>query len=158
VPTNCKSDPKIWKPSRVGYSKPITNTSSFEKMHQKSIHDYNFKPGALVPVRNSSTEMELNKKTKPRYFGPMVVVSRSQRAAYSLADLDGSVSKLHYAAFRIIPYYARSQASIPVTRVVELSDKKLKERLDEDDLIDLSPSMKDQSACGPDPDSDLDSD
>ncbi len=36
-----------------------------------------------------------------------------------VAELDRAISKLHYAAFQLIPYYAHSSSSIPVTHVME---------------------------------------
>ena len=109
----------------------------FVEAHQGRIIDYDFKPGALVLVRNSAVEMELNRKTKPRYFGPMVMVRHNQGSAYILAELDGSLSKLSYATFRVIPYHARSRTSVPVTRIVHLSDEELDrfaEAADDSDL------------------------
>ena len=94
----------------------------FERMHEKSLRDFDFKPGALVLVRNSSIETDLGRKSKPRYLGPMVVVRRTPNGSYRLAELDGAVSKLRFAAFRLIPYHARSRSSIPVTRLVERED------------------------------------
>ena len=91
-------------------------------MHEKSMHDYNFKPGALMLVRNSSIETDLGRKSKPRYLGPMVVVRRTPNGSYCLAELDGAVSKLRFAAFRLIPYHARSRSLIPVTRLIERED------------------------------------
>src|SRR6202045_192860 len=95
------------------------SVKQFIDAHRKSIIDYDFQPGSLVLIRNSAIEMELNRKTKPRFFGPMIVVRRTQYGAYILSELDGAVSKIHYAAFRIIPYYPRSQTSIPVTSIID---------------------------------------
>jgi hypothetical protein len=75
-----------------------------------------------VLVRNASADLELARKTKLRYFGPMVVVRRTRNGAYRLAELDGAVSKLRYAAFRLIPYFSRSRSSIPVTRIIDRED------------------------------------
>ena len=91
----------------------------FEKHYANTIHDYDFTPGALVLVRNSSLTMD---KMKPRYLGPMVVLRRTRNGAYRLGELDGTVSRLRYAAFRLIPYHARSRAFIPVTHVVDGDD------------------------------------
>lgn len=89
------------------------------KEHERAIVDYNFTPGSLVLVRNSRVELELNRKSKPRYFGPMVVVQRTAKGAYILCELDGSVSKLPYAAFRLLPYIPRSRASLPIFKIVD---------------------------------------
>ena len=104
----------------------------FTEAHQHKIVDFDFKPGSLVLVRNSTVEMELNRKTKPRFLGPMVVVRRNRGGAYILAELDGAVSKLAYAAFRVIPYYARSATSIPVTSIVQMTDEEIDGLVEED--------------------------
>ena len=85
----------------------------FEKTYPAWIQNYNFQPGALVLVRNSRIEMELDRKTKEKYGGPMVVVRRTPQGSYRLAELDGSVSKTSYAAFRLVPYHARSRIGVP---------------------------------------------
>jgi len=41
---------------------------------------------------------------------------------YCLAELDGAVSKLCYAAFRLLPYHTCSPSFIPVTHVVDRDD------------------------------------
>ena len=33
---------------------------------------------------------------------------------YILAELDGTVSKMHYAAFRVVPYLARERVTVPL--------------------------------------------
>ena len=70
-------------------------------------------------MRNAGADLELASKTKPRYFGPMVVIRRTRNGAYRLAELDGAVSRLRYAAFRLLPYFSRSRTSIPVTRILD---------------------------------------
>ena len=86
----------------------------FEKRHGSRIHDFDFKPGALVLVRNSRIEKTLNRKTKPRYYGPMVVVRKTIGTSYVIQELDGSESTLRVAGFRLIPYFPRTTTSIPV--------------------------------------------
>jgi hypothetical protein len=49
----------------------------------------------------------------------MVVVRRTPNGSYRLAELDGTVSKLRFAAFRLVPYHAHSRTLIPVTHLVE---------------------------------------
>jgi hypothetical protein len=97
----------------------FSSIRDFEKRFANTIHHYDFSPGSLVLVLNKKIESASNTKCKPRYFGPMLVVSRSQGGSYRLAELDGSVSKLKFAAFRIIPYHPRSPTSIEVTQFIK---------------------------------------
>jgi hypothetical protein len=97
----------------------FASVRQFEKQHARSIRDYNFEPGALVLVCNTGLDMD---KSKPRYYGPMVVLRRNRNGAYRLGELDGTISRLRFAAFRLIPYHARSQSFIPVTRILDGDD------------------------------------
>ncbi|KAJ8453582.1 hypothetical protein ONZ45_g19657 [Pleurotus djamor] len=91
----------------------IQSIEQFEKKFAANIHDYDFKPGALVLVRNSKLENDLSGNMKARYAGPMVVVRRTLGGAYVLSELDGAVSALRFGAFRVVPYYARSTYALP---------------------------------------------
>ena len=93
------------KKSRLG------SIAAWEKLHKSHIVDFHCTPGDLVLIRNKRVEMEMDRKTKPRYYGPMVVVSRGRNGAYTLGELDGSLSRNTYAAARIIPYYPRTHVS-----------------------------------------------
>lgn len=97
----------------------IASIKDFERCFARTIKDYSFPPGSLILVLNKKIEAASNAKCKPRYFGPMVVVSRSQGGSYQLAELDGSLSKLKFAAFRIIPYHAHSPTSLEVTQFID---------------------------------------
>ncbi|KAF8161291.1 hypothetical protein B0H34DRAFT_796100 [Crassisporium funariophilum] len=66
-------------------------------------------------VLNKKIEPDVGKKCRPRYFGPMVVAQRLRSGAYRLAEVNGALSKLKFAAFRLIPYRARSKNVIEVT-------------------------------------------
>jgi hypothetical protein len=113
----------------------LASVRQFERQYQNSIVAYDFKPGDLVLVRNSGLDSALGLKTKPRYFGPMIVIRRTRNGAYRLAELDGAVSKLRYAAFRLIPYFARSRSSIPIARVLDRDDlAEVLQDLDEPDM------------------------
>ena len=96
--------------------------AQFERRFANLIIDYDFEPGALMLVRNTRIETDLSRKTKPRYLGPLVVIHHTRNKAYILAELNGAVSKLPYAAFRLIPYHPRSKISIPVTTLVDAAD------------------------------------
>jgi hypothetical protein len=98
------------------------SVQQFKKQYQNTVKDHNFGPGSLVLVHNPGVDSELVNKTRPRYFGPMVVIRRTRNGAYHLAELDGAVSRLHYTAFRLIPYFSRSRTSIPVTCILDRGD------------------------------------
>src|SRR5258708_4915372 len=90
------------------------NLEQFEKRHGSRIIDFDFKPGALVLVRNTRIEESLNRKTKPRYLGPMVVVRKTPGTSYIVAELDGTQSELRVAGFRLIPYFPRDHTTLPI--------------------------------------------
>lgn len=46
----------------------------FEKEHSVTIYDLDFKAGSLVLVQNTVIEKSLNRKMRPRYLGPLVIV------------------------------------------------------------------------------------
>ena len=90
------------------------NLERFEKWYSSRIVDHNFRPGDLVLVRNTRIEESLNRKTKPRYLGPMVVVRRTAGSSYIIAELDGAQSELQVAGFRLVPYLLRTRTAIPI--------------------------------------------
>ncbi|KAI0037569.1 hypothetical protein FA95DRAFT_1467677, partial [Auriscalpium vulgare] len=110
------------------YATRLANAHRFEIEHAHTIKNYDFKRGILVLMRHTAIEKSLNRKMRPRYLGPLVVISRNCGGAYILAELDGSVLDRPIAAFRVIPYFARrepipidlSQVDIDTHRLREL--------------------------------------
>ena len=115
----------------------------FEKEHSASIKDFDFNLGDLVLIRNTAIEKALNRKMRARYLGPLIVISRNKGGAYIVAELDGSVFDRPIAAFRVIPYFARSTLDIPSL----------------EDLLDISKErlsqMKESTDIDPDGDEDI---
>ena len=104
----------------------------FEATHKNRLKDFNFDVGSLVLVHNSHYAADIGGKTKPRYLGPMVVLRQTIGSSYLLAELDGSVSRLRYAAFRLAPYHPRDHARMEVTTMTGMEDEEL-DRLAEDE-------------------------
>ena len=55
----------------------------------------------------------------------MVVLCQTIRGSYLLAEMDGAISKLRYAAFQVILQFPRLQIKIPVTDLTRLDNKGL---------------------------------
>src|ERR1700761_615296 len=97
---------QIWQSRKLA-------ASEFVRRFETSIRRYNILEGELVLVRNSAKEMDLGKKWKPRYLGPYVVVNKTENGTYVLAEMDGTISNLRFAARRVIPYYWRQNGDLP---------------------------------------------
>ena len=57
----------------------------------------------------------------------MIVIRRMLGGSYVLGELDGSLSKLRFAAFRLIPYLPRDVSSIPVTKLADMPSEELED-------------------------------
>ena len=125
------------------YRHRVEAARRFEEEYKKNIRDFNFKKGRLVLMRNTAIEKSLNRKMRPRYLGPLVVIARNKGGAYIVAELDGAVHDRPIAAFRLIPYLARTDPIQFSVDDLDLSADELK-RIEEDDesaddegLVDL---------------------
>ena len=109
------------------YATRVADVLRLEEQHRATVKDYDCKPNTLVLVRNTAIEKSLNRKMRARYLGPVVIVSRNRGGAYIVAELDGSVFDRLIAAFRVIPYFARTE-TIPVPReALDIDSVRLRE-------------------------------
>jgi len=113
----------------------IRRTLQLERDLQHKIEEFDLGPGSLVLVKNSAIEMSADRKMKPRYLGPMVVVRKLQGGAYILAELDGSVWQNRVAAFRVLPYLSRKKLDFnsEVKDLLDVSEEGLLELAAESD-------------------------
>ena len=108
------------------------NLERFEKHYTSCIINFDFKPGALVLVRNSRIEESLNHKTKPWYTGPVVVICKTPGTLYIVTELNGTQSQLHVAGFQLIPHFPCTQSLTPI-----ISNLRDNEDYTEDDPEDI---------------------
>ena len=124
------------------HSARIQAAIRFEEDYKHTIHDFDFKLGDLVLVRNTAIEKALNRKMRSRYLGPVIVLGRNKGGAYILSELDGTVFHRPVAAFRIIPYFPRKSIDLPpLNDLLDISRQRLQE-------------LKDSEASDPDEDED----
>lgn len=100
----------------------FTSVCNCESHFANTIHNYDFKQGDLIIVLNKKVEPASNAKCKARYFRPMVVILHSCNGLYSLAEVNGAISKLKHTVFCLIPYHACSPMSLDVTRFIDKKD------------------------------------
>ncbi|KAG7444372.1 uncharacterized protein BT62DRAFT_900015, partial [Guyanagaster necrorhizus] len=81
----------------------------------------NFKLSALVLVLNKKIKVNTNRKFCLHYLGLMVVVQCTQGGACYLAELDGTVLQLKFAAFWLVLYYVRLKNEFKVTEFMDMS-------------------------------------
>ncbi|KXN86462.1 hypothetical protein AN958_10065 [Leucoagaricus sp. SymC.cos] len=113
----------------------IQRTIHLEEEIKHKIMSNEVKPGDLVLVKNSSIEKSADRKMKPRYLGPMVVIQRYRGGAFLLAELDGSINKV--AAFRVVPYLAhtRIKFSARVQEALDATPEWLEKQRDADESL-----------------------
>lgn len=88
-----------------------------EKKSGASAINFDFKPGILVLVQNSKFDKILSDKTKPHYFGPMMVIKRTKGGSYVLGELNGALSKPWFATFLLLLYLPRNLKAVLVTKI-----------------------------------------
>ena len=126
------------------YGARLEAARRFERDHSAQIQEFNFKLGDLVLVRNTAIEKALNRKMRARYLGPLIIISRNKGGAYIVAELDGSVLDRPVAAFRVIPYFARSSITIPsLDDLLDISKDRLAQM---EDSTDIDPDDDEEAA------------
>ncbi|KNZ78242.1 hypothetical protein J132_01220 [Termitomyces sp. J132] len=85
-------------------------------------------------MRNTKIEVTHNKKMKPHYLGPLVVISRNHGSAYINCELDGSVLHRPIATFCLVPYFTREHITVP-SDAFDINTSRLRE-LEQTELID----------------------
>ena len=95
------------------YQARVKAAITFEKKQFHTIHDFDFKRNDLVLIQNTKIEYTLNKKMKPQYNGPFIVISRNHGGAYILCQLNGSVFHRLITAFQLLPYHAHDLIYLP---------------------------------------------
>jgi hypothetical protein len=116
----------------------------FERDHSAVIKDFNFKCGDLVLSRNTAIEKSLNRKMRPRYTGPLVVIARNKGGAYILCELDGSVLDRPVAAFRLVPYFARTTIALPAD-ILDIEQNRLRQMQESNSLGDDDEDLEEQT-------------
>jgi hypothetical protein len=99
----------------------------FEKEHSHTIQNFDFKLGDLVLLRNTAIEKALNRKMRPRYTGPLIVISHNKDGTYILAELDGSLFDCPVATFQVIYFVRKSIALPPLNDLLDVSLAHLRE-------------------------------
>jgi len=105
----------------------LKRLKAYERDFKAVIKDYKFQPGDLVLVRNTAIESSLNKKMKPRYTGPMIVVVENRGGSYILAEMTGTVWRHKVARFRVVPYFARERIDLPegILKIIDIDEDEL---------------------------------
>jgi hypothetical protein len=72
----------------------------------------------------------------------MVIVYQTTHGAYILAEIDGAVSKLRFAAFHVIPYHARRRMNMDLEMFFVLPDAD-EEMEDAEDEMEMDEEIQD---------------
>ena len=105
------------------------------------IENYAFKQGDLVLVHNTKIEKSLDKKMKPRYLGPLIVVSRTKQGAYIVCELDGAALHNPIVQFCVIPYLARKSIFLP-EGFTDIGKARL-DKMEEQDVVEGEEGLQD---------------
>nr|VWP00813.1 Uncharacterized protein [Ganoderma boninense] len=109
------------------YETRLREAAEFEARHRATVKDFNPPAGTLVLIKNSAIEKSLNRKMRPRYLGPYLVVSRNRGGAYIVAEIDGAVLDRPIAAFRVLPYLARKDPIAFTPEDLDVDSRRIRE-------------------------------
>ena len=116
------------------YEERLEHARIFEEHHLNQIHGYDFHRGTLVLMRNTAIKKYLDRKTRPRFLGPLLVVACNRGGAYILAELDGAVFDRPVAAYRVIPYFPRRVTPLPFRdEDLDIPAERVSELIEHDD-------------------------
>jgi hypothetical protein len=114
----------------------LENMHRFALKHPTKIKNYKFTTSDLVLVQNTAIEKSLDRKMRPQYLGPYIIISCNTSGAYILAELDGTILKNTIGAFRVIPYHPRKAIPLPdIFDIIDITRTELRqhEQLNEKD-------------------------
>ncbi|THU89609.1 hypothetical protein K435DRAFT_589656, partial [Dendrothele bispora CBS 962.96] len=110
------------------------DTLRYQRIHNATIQEFDFKPGELVLIRNPIIDKGVGGKMEPRYFGPMIIIrrtkgGRTKGGSYIVAEMNGAVYQSKIAAFRVVPYRSHYKLKLPsnLNDLIELSEHCLNE-------------------------------
>ena len=110
------------------YKARIHAAVAFEKQHECTINNFDFKLGNLVLVRTTVIEKALNCKMRLHYLGPLIIISRNKGGAFIILELNGSVFNQPIAAFHVIPYFACAKIDLPpLNKLIDISQQQLQD-------------------------------
>lgn len=125
------------------------NKERFEREHAGTLFTGTYPLGTLVLVRNSPVKKELDRKHKPRWLGPFVVVRRTKGGSYVLTEENGAILLSRFAAFRVIRYHLREGLSFKLEDFVDRQDvEALDKRLIEEERGEEEMSKENQEGGG----------
>ena len=78
--------------------------NKFIKENKNQITDYTFAPGLLVLMQNFKVCILFDRKMKPKYLGPYVMVCWTQGGSYIITELDSLVTCFRVGATKLLPY------------------------------------------------------
>ena len=117
------------------------------------------KPGTLVLVKNKRIETEHNRKPKPRWLGPFIVIRQhggSFQSSYIVSELNRVVLTDRVAAARIRIYWPRVDMSYEISRIIQETPEHIWERATGPQRVDeeaIEDEDEDATAGLPEPES-----